>query len=380
MSTTDDNKQAFVDQNEMNAYTQGLEVIDRNMKKDFNVIPSSFPRMSKFYPGVEWGTYNVVTASSGVGKSQFSDFHFVHEPVNFYYQNPDKIRVKIFYHSLEMAPAVKALQFVAHKIYRDTGQRIGIKKMMKISGELSKAEYDLVRSYKDYFDWFFKVVELSGAAVSPFALFKQIDNFYKANGTIIRKDALDHKWDPKLKKDVASVRKIVDRYEANDKDLMVILVIDHVGLITPQKDQTLWQSLGKLSSYMVQLRNLFGLTVCWIQQQASDQESKDNYKKPTMSGLGDNKSVQRDADNIFGIYDPFRHNDRSCNGWDVNKMNQRYRELILLKSRYGPANMKTDLMYDGTTEMFLELPNAMTTDPEIVNKWLDYAKNLPIIM
>lgn len=364
----------------LTAYDQGIGIVNRNMIRDYNVIPSPFPRMAGYYPGVEWGTYNAITASSGVGKSQFTDFHFVHEPVDFYNKNPDKVRVKIFYHSLEMPPAVKALQFLAHKIYRDTGERIGIKKMMKISGELSKAEYALVNSYKDYFRWFFQVVELSGAGVSPFAIFKQIDNFYKANGEIIRKKTFDHKWDPKLHQDVATEREIIDHYEANDNDLMVILVLDHVGLINTSKGQTLWEAIGKLSSYMVQLRNLFGLTVAWVQQQSADQESKDNFKRPTLSGLGDNKIVQRDADNIFGLYDPFRHNDRTCNGWEVNKMNQRYRELILMKSRYGPANMKTDLIYDGTTEMFRELPNASTCGDDMIRQWVDYASGLPVIM
>lgn len=365
-----------------NAFQQGLGIIEKNINRDFNVIPSPFKRLARFYSGVEWGTFNIITASSGVGKSQFTDFHYVLNPTDFYYQNYDKIRLKIFYYSLEMSPSIKALQFLAYKIYKDTGKRIGIKKMMSVNGKLSQEELDLVYSYREYFNWFFQVVELFGGPVTPYAIFKQIDNFYKANGKIIRKEAYDHKYDPKLGRDVAIKREqgVIDHYEPNDPDLMVILVIDHASLISTPKDLSLRESVGKLSNYMVQLRNLFGLTIAWIHQQSADQESKDNFRRPTLSGLGDNKAIQRDADNIFGLYDPYRHNDRNCNGWDIMKMNQRYRELTLMKSRYGPANMKTDLFYDGTTEFFTELPRAGIDDPKVINQWMDYSKTLPIIL
>lgn len=369
----------------MNAYQRAIQLVERNHSRDFNCIPTPFPSMSSYFPGIEMGTYNIITASSGVGKSQFTDYLFLHTPVEFYYNNPTKLRVKIFYYSLEMSPVMKALQCVAHKIFVDTGDRIGIKQMMAVNGRLDTKNLSILKDYEEYYEWFFKVVDLHGGPAFPYSIFKDLDAFYKANGTIHRRETVDHKFNSRtgIDEEVSRPQGVFDYYEPNDPDLFVICIVDHASLVSQQKGLDKRANMEKLSSYLMNLRNQFGLIVASIQQQAADQESKDNYRRPTLSGLGDNKAIQRDAENIFGLYDPYRHNERTLNGYPIMKMNQRYRELIYIKSRYGPSNIKTDLFYDGTVEQFYELPNAMLKDAASIaatQEWIRYAETLPINM
>jgi replicative DNA helicase len=380
---------------ELNHYQRALEMIEHNRTREINAIPIPFNRFTHYFPGIEHSTYTIVTASSGVGKSQFTDFAFLHTPVHYFFHNPDKVKVKIIYYSLEMNPTIKALQCIAHKVFIDTstekqmGQRIGIKNMMSVGAKLEDSNLDLIKGHDDYFDWFFQVVDLHGGPVVPYAIYMDLIRFFKATGTIHNRVTVDRRYDEKLKKDVEYRREVFDRYVPNDPDLFTVLIVDHAALVQTQKGLNKRENMEKLSSYFMTLRNQFGLAVVSIQQQAADQESKDNYRRPTMSGLGDNKAVQRDADYIFGLYDPTRHKERKTNGWEINKMHHRYRELILMKSRYGPSSLSTDLFYDGTVENFFEMPDALAKyeDPkhqrihdESVMGYYKLAKSLPMIM
>ena len=95
--------------------------------------------------------------------------------------------------------------------------------------------------------------------------------------------------------------------------------------------------------------------------------------RPTLSGLGDNKAVGRDVDYILGLFDPARAKEDFCLGWDMKKINPRFRELSILKSRYGVSNITTGLFYDGTTECFWHLSKDVNQDA-----WYQIAKSLPI--
>lgn len=374
-----------------NLFKRAMALVDQNMSREVNCIPSPFPRLSMYYPGIEHGTYNIITASSGVGKSQFTDYLFLHHPVWYFYNNPDKLRVKIIYYSLEMNPTVKALQCIAHKIFMDTQQRVGIKQMMSTKRTLDEDVRNLMGSYEEYFDWFFQVVDMRPGPVVPYGIFKDVGAFFEANGTIHKKKAIDHKYDPNLGHDVEVERPqgVFDYYQPNDPSLFVILVVDHAALVQRQKGMDKRENMETLSEYLMTMRNQFGLITASIQQQSSSQEAKDNYRRPTLSGLGDNKAIQRDADNIFGLYDPMRHNDRIVNGWNMQHMNHRYRELILMKSRYGPSSITTDMFYDGTVEMFYEMPDAVTKfdDKEFarqnqanIEQWYAHARDLSIVL
>ena len=121
-----------------------------------------------------------------------------------------------------------------------------------------------------------------------------------------------------------------------------------------------------------------------IQQQASNQESKDNFMRPTLSGLGDNKAVQRDVDYVIGLFDPVRANEKYCLGFDMKRMNPRYREGSILKSRYGVSNIRWSMFYDGTTESFWQLPSEehckKSEYNQIIESWYRLAESLPIVM
>ena len=64
------------------------------------------------------------------------------------------------------------------------------------------------------------------------------------------------------------------------------------------------------------------------------QESNENAKfdklRPTLDGLGDNKTTQQDANIILGLYSPFRHKISTYEGYNIVKFKDHIRFLEIL--------------------------------------------------
>ncbi len=142
-------------------------------------------------------------------------------------------------------------------------------------------------------------------------------------------------------------------------------IIDHIGLIDTQKfhgrQLDLRESISLLSAnYFVKLRNRYNYIPVAIQQQAAASESVEHGKarqnKPTLDGLGDNKTTQRDFNVIVGLYSPFRYSVPSYFGYDVTFFKDNIRFLEILGGREGGAGTICPLYFDGAVNYFKELP------------------------
>ena len=100
-----------------------------------------------------------------------------------------------------------------------------------------------------------------------------------------------------------SKMEVEDYYEPNDPEEYVMILIDHIGLISTQKmngkDLTLHESISLLSSnYLIKLRNRFNYIPVVVVQQAIAGENIEHRKagalKPSVANLGDNKLIARD--------------------------------------------------------------------------------------
>jgi hypothetical protein len=167
---------------------------------------------------------------------------------------------------------------------------------------------------------------------------------------------------------------IDDYYEPYDPEEYIIIVIDHIGLISTEKKDgkpmNIHESIVHLSSnYLIKLRNKYNYIPVVIQQQASAQESIDNLKanrlKPTLDGLGDCKLTQRDANVVLGLFSPFRHEIKNYYGYDTVKFRDHIRFLEVLADRGGKSGTVCPLYFDGATNYFKELP--LSTDTQAMN-------------
>lgn len=342
----------------------------RILNGKINCIPWGLPRFQEQLPGIERGKYYLVTANSKVGKTQIADFLFVFNVAKQIVDGSINTNVKIFYFTLEMTKEEKMLSCFAHILSIMENIRIAPKDLKSTNAEnpLSEEVIEILRSYKAYFDKIEEIVEFVDDVRHGYGMFNMVKNFMDANGTIHYKTTTFEKFvDGEI---ITETRESRDFYEPNDPELYVLMIIDHVGLISTEsrndKKLDLYECISLLSSdYLIRLRNFYGVSPVVVQQQASSQESVENKKnnrlKPSLDGLGENKTTQRDANVILGLFSPMRHEIREYGGYDITRFRDNIRFLEILGGREGGAGTICPLFFDGAVNVFKELPLPSNT-------------------
>ena len=64
-----------------------VERKERAERGEYNCVPLPFERFRIFFPGIEKGTFLIVTANEKIGKSKFVDFLFIYELIFFAIDN-----------------------------------------------------------------------------------------------------------------------------------------------------------------------------------------------------------------------------------------------------------------------------------------------------
>lgn len=331
----------------------------RILSGKINCIPWGFRRFEDQSPGIEQGKYYLLSANSKVGKTQITDWLFMYNAVQQVIDKGLNVKLKIFYFSLEMSKEEKMLSCFANILYIKEGLRISPIDLKSTRAEkvLSDDILEILKKYKPYFDKIEEIVEFIDDIRNPTGIYNLVRSYALANGKI-------HTRKIEIKGEITEVE---DFYEPNDPEEYVMIIIDHISLISSERNREtgrqmdLHESISFLSSnYLIKLRNRFNYIPVVIQQQAASQESVENKKanrlKPTMDGLADNKMTQRDANVIMGLFSPFRHEIPEYLGYDVTKFRDNIRFLEILGGREGGGGTICPLYFDGAVNYFRELP------------------------
>lgn len=322
-----------------------------------NCIPWNLPRFEEDSPGIEQGKYYLVSASSKVGKTQITDWLFLYNSIQQILDNGLDIRLKVFYFSLEMSKEEKMLACFSNILYIKEGIRISPTDLKSTRAHriLDPQILALLEKYKPYFDKIEEVVEFIDDIRHPYGIYNLVRKYALANGTIYTRQININ----------GEITEVEDYYEPNDPDEYVMVIIDHISLISTEKrngaQTSLHESISILSSdYLIKLRNRFKYIPVVIQQQSAAQESVENKKanrlKPTLDGLADNKLTQRDANLILGLFSPFRHEVPEYYGYDIRTFKDNIRFLEILGGREGGGGTLCPLYFDGAVNFFRELP------------------------
>ena len=325
-----------------------------------NSIPSPFTRFSEEFIGIEQKKYYVVTGNQKSGKTQLASYLFLYTPLLYAFNNPDKIRLKIFYYPLEESKEDVLLRFMSYILnYLSKGKvRVSTTDLQssKNSKPLSQEVLDILESeeYKKILEFFEEHIEFS-ASRNPTGVWNEVRKYMEEHGK--RVDKLQ-----KIKDEFNKTIEVpaFDYYTPDDPDEYVIIFFDHLSLVQPERGMTLKQTADKLSEYCVTLRNRYRVIPVIIQQQTAEMESLDAFKqnklRPTSQGLADTKYTARDCNVLLGVFSPFRHELPEYKGYDITKLRDNSRFLEVILNRGGSAGGLVGLFFDGATCNWAELP------------------------
>ena len=350
---------------------------DKDAGKIFCIPFSSYPKLAESVPGIVPGMITMITAGSGVGKTQVTKALAVREPLEYALKN--NIKLKIFYFALEESQQ----EFIDTMICNFISSRCNISMdLLTLQGykekSLDQATMNLIENNIDDVETLLDNVEVIDSVYNPTGIYKYCRDHADKNGSHIYEDRefIKNKIDENGKKYTKKeITKVYSHYEPNDPNAIVIVVVDHMSLLTPEKDKVSGQMRNQHQT-MAQWSTNYALkqiTKHWgwavvnvIQQEQSGEkeqftnkgESIQKKTEPSLAGFANNKEIQRDAKVVIGVYSPDRYGFEDYHGYDVRRFRDTIRALKILKNRFGAPNKYFHYLFDGATNRFKELPKS----------------------
>lgn len=316
------------------------------------VIPFlSFNKLKTFLPGIEKSTYYLVTASSGVGKSRFARRIFLHDVLEHYLKNESKMKLKIFYFSLEEAKERIWMSIISNILYKNYKIEKSIRDLSSKFTPLDEEVIKKIEEMEPLLKRINNVLEVYDDIRNISKMSEILTKHFRKNGQEIikEKDGIEY----------------IDEYIPDNENSYTIIIVDHIGLLD-YKTQ-IKTEIEKWSNQMcIKFRDKYGATTVNIQQQAAAGESIDNIKafklEPSYTNLAESKLTFRDANIVLGLFSPHKHEISSYRGYDINVLKDNYRMLSILKDRDGEANYTLSMYFNGKVEVFNELPKKTELD------------------
>lgn len=352
----------------------------RVLEGNINSIPCPFKRFSEDFLGIEQGKYYLVTGGTKSAKTQLSSYLFLYTPLMYAFEHPDKLRLKIFYYNLEESKEDIIIRFMCYLLYVKDGIKISPVDLKSSRNNkaveqsiLERLDSEEFRKILDFFD----SVVIFGDSANPTGINKETLAYVESHGKTYYKTYFKEEKDDNGFVLGRTEHRTFDYYVSDDPEEYRILFIDHVSLLSVERDFTLKKTIDKLSEYCVLLRNRYKVIPVIIQQQSLEQESttaiNSSRVRPSLVNLSDSKYTARDANVVLGIFSPQRFELPDYKGYNIKVLRDNIRFLELIINRGGSPGGLIALYFDGAVNFFRELPPP--TDKEAMNKVYTYLRN-----
>jgi hypothetical protein len=345
----------------------------------FNSIPFGLPSLDKHVPGIMRGMQYLITAASGIGKTQLTKFLFVNQPYKFIKDNPNLgIKLRILYFALEESKEEFMLTLISNRLKEKYGRNIGVMQLRGMGNHTVNDE--VVREIEQCEDYFAELedsIEIIDSVSNPTGIYKYVRAYATNNGTHVYRDHTFTHTDPDgtVRTEVGQV---YSHYTPNDPNEFVVIITDHLSLLSTEGTgdaATLHGSMTKFSAEYCrkQISKHYNYCVVNVQQTVADKEKQqytnsgqsiESKLEPSLDALGDCKLTQRDAMIVLALFAPDRYRIEKHMDYDIKVLQDYYRCLFILKNRIGTPNLRLPLLFNGQTNSFAELPKPKTLELE----------------
>jgi len=347
------------------------------------------PDLSKYYPAIVRGEYLLITTFSGVGKTQITKFMTIINAFIYKKINPS-YNYKILWFGFEETKQQFYDSFQLYVTYMKHQLRLDMFTLLNVVDDkpITDEMIAVLESNERIVDAMLENVEMYDQITNPYGVHKEIEKYALEHGTIITSDIeivkSDKNGNPVLDATGNPVTEIIkkrERYEQHDPTLHTMLVFDHISLLTPEKqfgyDKRLTMENFSFDKCRLTYSKLFNFSVIAVQQQAqaeermqystSDNSANINKVKPSLSNLADCKTTQRDCLSALTLFDPHRHHVDSYKGYNLKLLGNNFREIEIVKNRYGSVAVTKCYLFDGANLRFKELPKALDNGEKILD-------------
>ncbi len=349
----------------MSIKNKTIDLIDLGRSDAILALPTGLQKVDQFVYGTRQGCYYLYGAESGVGKTTYVREKHIHVPYELYKRinDPAKLDIEIVDFSLEISAEINMGAALTRRAFLDYGRILSIDKIFgwnPEAGKLNDEDYRLVRSYDDYMEDFQKKLTVIDQETTPTLFHDVLMEVAKRNGTFSK----EGRWISEC-----------GVYTPRNPRLYVIVIVDTVNLADMDSGhESVKSSIDRISRLCVWFRNKCGFTPTIIQQFNAEISAVDRSRygitTPLLRDFEDSKRTTKDANVVFGLYDPMRHmkeDSKVFKGYDISILKSWFRSAHLLKNRNSEPNKFIPLKFDGAVGVFSQLPDSdsMTADEYI---------------
>lgn len=322
-------------------------------------LKTGLPKLDWYTGGFQKGIYRLIFGQSGSGKSSFVIFNSLYSVLK---NNPNANILQIYF-SLEMSSDVLLSKLLSLYLFDTYGIEISHMDLMSVRNPLPDIEYQLVQKGKMWLE----------SIASKLIIFdKQLnaDSFYGSVMEVLKERGTFSK--------TPDGRKTI--YTPNDNTLIINILVDHAGLLYPQKGRTKKEEIDLCSAYCVRFREVCGVSIDFLMQENRNAGSVDRRKmelsESTAEDIKESGNAYNDCNICIAVYYPLKYQLRSYRGYRVlddsgECLGSAIRGIILLKNRFGSANKVFCTGFQGSIGRFVELPSPDQIDYSIYQSWKD---------
>jgi len=348
----------------MSYYKAALARIDQGRAGGNEGLPMGFSRLVEFVPNIQLGTYYLVGASTGVGKTALTDQAFIYEPFEHVMNLGEEtdIVLDIDNFSFEIDIATKITKGVSRRLYQQYGIIADVNHILsRGKHRISQEVYDKTLEQRIYFEELEKRLQVFEMPQNPTGINKYLLHKAEQHGKTYYKEvhSLDDHGKP-------TTFQVFDRYVPHNPKRYHLAIIDHISLMKEERGYQLKENIDKMSQYFIQLRNNYRIIPVVVQQLNFDGYSSERGKQkkvtPTLADFGDSRYTTRDANFVLSLFKPMTLElprfleGPGHNGYDINRLKDNFRSLELLKGRDGGIGTRIGLQYVGAAGVLKELP------------------------
>lgn len=334
-----------------------------------NFIPffKHFPRFSKYIPGFLPGVMYKLLSQTNIGKSQFAKFLSIILPYETYKEF--NFKYKILYFSLEENKDDFIDKLIVYRVKQKYNIIIDPLKIKSYTSDiLSEDDITKIKSVVEEVGDMLKNVEIvDNITRNPTGLYRYAFEKSKEWGThYYRHYKTNEIVDQYQYEEISD--KINWRHHKYETDYLCMMICDQINNLALEKDSTSGFPLDKrgvMKKWSFEYcRDEFTKKWNWIvfnvQQLTAEGENLDHQKnnkvKPSLDKMGESKEVAQDDMIIFSLFNPSRYEMSKCNGYDINVMRDKFREVGVHKNRLGAVGLELGLYFEGASGTFKELP------------------------
>lgn len=313
-------------------------------------ISTGLPDIDSIIYGIQRKYLYTIGADTSGGKTSFAVATFLYNLL----KNSNDRDVSILYYSFEMSSDILYAKLLSLYIYDTYGEIITYEDILSLTKSISNEQLEFVNKATPWLLSIEKKVTIYDRALSPNGIYATGKDWLKQFGEFIKID--EHR----------------ENYIPNNSEKYLVMIIDHVGLISGQGTKK--EKIDLTVDYFIYFRNKCGISGVFVQQLNRNAKSMDRklngYELIGLEDFKDTSGTTDASEIVIALYYPYREKIARCEGYPIQSvLKKRFRLCQILKNRYGVADVNKGLVFYGEIGMFKELPK-----PEEIGDYEPYLK------